>query len=228
MINYELLKNSYSGITDELCDKFDTYAKLLVEWNEKINLTAITDADEIAIKHFADSLYMQKYVPSGASVIDVGTGAGFPGVPLAIFRNDVEVTLLDALQKRLNFLDTVLDSVGVSAKLVHGRAEDMSHDAEYREQFDIATARAVAPLNVLCEYCLPYVKVGGCFVAMKGSKDETADAMNAIKELGGEIIEQISYKLANDDDRMMIVIKKISQTPTKYPRKQKKITQKPL
>lgn len=230
MINKNLLKQHCSYLTDEQLEQFDTYARLLVEWNEKMNLTAITEPDEIVIKHFVDSLEFLNYtqLPQNASVIDVGTGAGFPSVPLLIARPDIEPTLMDALNKRLNFLDAVLKETGLSAELVHSRAEELGKDNAYRERFDIATARAVAPMNVLSEYCLPFVKLGGEFVALKGSNDDVSPAENAIKTLGGEIKSTFSYKLPNGDDRSIAVVKKISQTSTKYPRNNKKISTKPL
>lgn len=234
MINKELLKE-YSESLDVFLDEkalesFDKYASLLVETNKVMNLTAITEPDEIVIKHFIDSLEILKYVniSEGASIIDIGTGAGFPGVPLLIAKNDIRLTLLDSLSKRLNFLSSVLEECNLSAELVHARAEDGGRDGNLRETFDFATARAVAPLNVLAEYCLPFVKVGGYFAALKGSGEETESAKNAASLLGGEITDTVSYKLPNSDPRSIVIIKKISQTPTAYPRKPKKIAASPL
>lgn len=234
MINKELLKEyaqSFGVNLDEnALECFDKYAEILVETNKVMNLTAITEPDEIVIKHFTDSLAFLKYVSlgDGASVVDVGTGAGFPGVPLLIANNNIRLTLLDALSKRLSFLETVLESCNLSAELVHARAEDAGHDGKLRETFDFATARAVAPLNVLAEYCLPLVKTGGYFAALKGSEDETESSKNAVSLLGGEIEDIVSYKLPNGDPRSIVIIKKISQTPTQYPRKPKKIASSPL
>ena len=234
MINKELLQRYSAKFGVELDEKalnnFDNYAQLLVETNKVMNLTAITEPDEIVIKHFIDSLATLKYVdiPEGASMIDVGTGAGFPGVPLLIARNDIKLTLLDSLNKRIGFLESVVDSCNLSAEFVHSRAEDAGREECFRETFDFATARAVAPLNILAEYCLPFVKVGGCFVALKGSEDETEDSKNAITLLGGGIEQNVSYKLPNGNPRTIVIIKKISQTPTKYPRKPKKIASSPL
>ena len=234
MINKELLiKHSAElgvNLDEKALNNFDKYAQLLVETNRVMNLTAITEPDEIVIKHFIDSLALLKYVdiPEGASMIDVGTGAGFPGVPLLIARNDIKLTLLDSLNKRIGFLEAVVEDCGLNAEFIHSRAEDAGKEDGFRETFDFATARAVAPLNILAEYCLPFVKIGGYFVALKGSEDETEASKNAITLLGGEIERNVSYKLPNGDPRTMVIIKKISQTPTKYPRKPKKIAVSPL
>ena len=217
-------------LTRELYQKFDKYAELLIEWNEKINLTAITDAQGISIKHFLDSLLMLNFfdIPENAKVIDVGTGAGFPGIPLKLYRNDIELTLLDSLNKRINFLDTVCDALEIDAEYIHARAEDGGRQADLREKFDVATARAVANLPVLCEYCLPYVKVGGVFAALKGPNEDIESAKTAISLLGGEILSINNYFIPNGDPRMLILIKKISQTPTKYPRNSGQISKKSL
>lgn len=211
-------------------DRFDTYAELLVEWNGKMNLTAITEPEEIEVKHFLDCLMLPKYfdLKNKKTVIDVGAGAGFPSVPLLIYNPDLCLTMMDAINKRLTFLDTAIHAIGLEANLVHARAEDSGQDKNYREMFDLATARAVAPMNVLAEYCLPFVKVGGYFVALKGSNDDTEQAKDAIATLGGEVVSNVSYKLNGTEPRSIVVVKKISQTPTQFPRKAKKISAKPL
>ena len=211
-------------------DRFDTYAELLVEWNGKMNLTAITEPEEIEVKHFLDCLMLPKYFDLGntKTVIDVGAGAGFPSVPLLIYNPDLCLTMMDAINKRLTFLDTAIHAIGLEANLVHARAEDSGQDKNYREMFDLATARAVAPMNVLAEYCLPFVKVGGYFVALKGSNDDSEQAKDAIATLGGEVVSNVSYKLNGTEPRSIVVVKKISQTPTQFPRKAKKISAKPL
>ena len=211
-------------------DRFDTYAELLVEWNGKMNLTAITEPEEIEVKHFLVCLMLPKYFDLGntKTVIDVGAGAGFPSVPLLIYNPDLCLTMMDAINKRLTFLDTAIHAIGLEANLVHARAEDSGQDKNYREMFDLATARAVAPMNVLAEYCLPFVKVGGYFVALKGSNDDTEQAKDAIATLGGEVVSNVSYKLNGTEPRSIVVVKKISQTPTQFPRKAKKISAKPL
>ena len=211
-------------------DRFDTFAELLVEWNGKMNLTAITEPEEIEVKHFLDCLMLAKYfdLSDTKTVIDVGTGAGFPSVPLLIYNPDLCLTMMDAINKRLTFLDTAVHAIGLEANLVHARAEDSGQDKNYREMFDLATARAVAPMNVLAEYCLPFVKVGGYFVALKGSNDDTEQAKEAIATLGGEVVSNVSYKLNGTEPRSIVVVKKISQTPTQFPRKAKKISAKPL
>ncbi|WP_178668088.1 16S rRNA (guanine(527)-N(7))-methyltransferase RsmG [uncultured Eubacterium sp.] len=211
-------------------DRFDTFAELLVEWNGKMNLTAITEPEEIEVKHFLDCLMLPKYfdLSNTKTVIDVGAGAGFPSVPLLIYNPDLCLTMMDAINKRLTFLDTAVHAIGLEANLVHARAEDSGQDKNYREMFDLATARAVAPMNVLAEYCLPFVKVGGYFVALKGSNDDTEQAKEAIATLGGEVVSNVSYKLNGTEPRSIVVVKKISQTPTQFPRKAKKISAKPL
>lgn len=211
-------------------DRFDTYAELLVEWNGKMNLTAITEPEEIEVKHFLDCLMLPKYfdLSNTKTVIDVGAGAGFPSVPLLIYNPDLCLTMMDAINKRLTFLDTAIHAIELEANLVHARAEDSGQDKNYREMFDLATARAVAPMNVLAEYCLPFVKVGGYFVALKGSNDDTEQAKDAIATLGGEVVSNVSYKLNGTEPRSIVVVKKISQTPTQFPRKAKKISAKPL
>lgn len=234
MINKELLKNTAGEIGIELSDlqlkQFDKYAELLVDWNTKMNLTGITEPNEIVIKHFVDCLYIFKYTdfPENASVIDVGTGAGFPGIVMLIARPDLQLVLLDSLQKRLNFLQAVLDELKLNATLVHARCEYAGKKVEYRERFDFAVARAVAPLNILCEYCLPFVKQNGLFVSMKGAKDERAIANNACSLLGAELENNFSYKLAEENSRNIVHYKKISQTATKYPRNSAKISKQPL
>lgn len=208
------------------------YSELLIEWNEKINLTALTAPEDIALKHFADSLLLLRYIDieNGARVIDVGTGAGFPGVVLKIARPDISLTLLDSLNKRLTFLDIVCSELGLSGvELIHSRAEDGSR-TKLRDSFDIAVSRAVASLNTLCEYDMPYVKVGGRFIAMKGkgADEELDSAQNAIITLGGEMQAKHDFILGEAGERSIIEIKKIAPTPDTYPRKSKAIKNKPL
>lgn len=213
-------------------ERLNLYGNLLLEWNEKINLTAITEPEEVVVKHFYDCLLFLKNVdlPTGASVIDVGTGAGFPGVVLKIARPDIKLTLLDSLNKRINFLNEVLKALNLEAETIHARAEEGGQNKLLREKFDFATARAVARLNVLSEYCMPFVKVGGHFVALKGpaAKQEAEEAQKAISLLGGEKPKIICENLTEDEQRCFCIIKKISQTPTKYPRNSAKISKQPL
>lgn len=234
MIDYELLKTEAEKIGVPLdnyaLDRFDLFAEQLVKWNTHVNLTAITEPEEIVRKHFLDCLYILKYIviPPEAQVIDVGCGAGFPGMPLLFAQPNIQVTFVDSLHKRLGFIKEVLRASGLCAERVHERAELLGRDAEYRDAFDYATARAVAPLNVLCEYCMPLVKPGGLFIAMKGSEDESEAALHAIAELGGKLEDNVSFELPTGEKRHIVVIRKISQTPTKYPRRTKKITAFPL
>ena len=216
------------SLSKEQGEKLLKLYDFLVEYNEKVNLTAITEFEEVVIKHFVDSIlpFSKLRIDKGASFIDVGTGAGFPSIPLLIYRPDLEGTLLEALNKRCVFLEAACELVGVKAKVIHGRAEDYAKDK--REQFDIATARAVAAMPVLCEYCLPYVKTGGRFVALKSVNENSDESENAIKILGGKTEQILDYEITNGDSRRLFVIKKISQTPTKYPRNPSMIKKKPL
>ena len=212
--------------------QFYNYMNLLIEWNKKINLTAITEPDEIILKHFVDSLTISRYISDGTKVVDVGTGAGFPGIPLKIVRQDVDITLLDSLQKRINFLDEVINELNLEKiTTVHSRVEDFGKDKKYREKFDIATSRAVANLSTLSEYLLPLVKVGGKVISMKGSliQEELENSKNAIKILGGQIEKVDEFDLPNSDiSRNIVLIDKIKNTPNRYPRKAGEPSKKPL
>ena len=219
-------------LNDHAIDQLCVYNELLVERNKVMNLTALTEPGDVALKHFADSLMLLQYVdiPEGASLIDVGTGAGFPGLVLKIARPDLKLTLLDSLNKRLDFLREVCEALSLEGvEFVHARAEDGSRTA-LRESFDFAVSRAVASLNVLCEYDMPYVKIGGSFIAMKGKDSliELKDAQNAIELLGGRMKEHYEFHLADAGERAIIVIEKTAPTPDKYPRKSKQVKTKPL
>lgn len=216
----------------EQAQAFQTYMELLLEWNEKINLTAITQPEEIAEKHFIDSLTLLTHFSfkEGAKVLDVGTGAGFPGIPLAIMRPDLQVTLLDSLNKRLVFLGHVCETLGVRAQRVHKRAEEAGLDPKLRESFDVVTARAVAPLHVLSEYCLPLVKMKGCFIAMKGpgAGEELEEAGYALRLLGGSDVTVESFALPEGEERSLVIAQKKQFTPKGYPRHGGTITKHPL
>ncbi len=206
---------------------FALYCGLLQEWNQKMNLTAITDDEGIAVKHFADSVLplTLREIPAGARVIDVGTGAGFPSVPMKLVRGDLELTLLDSLRKRLDFLRALCAGLGIEAALVHARAEDAGRAAAHRERYDLATSRAVAGLELLAEYCLPLLRVGGTFLALKGSsgREEAEAGEQAVALCGGAIREVIDYALPNGDPRTLVVVEKVRPTPAKYPRTSQKI-----
>lgn len=212
-------------------DKADKLLKLyefLVEYNQNVNLTAITDFEEVVVKHFIDSVlpFSMIDIKENSSFIDVGTGAGFPSIPLMIVRPDLKGTLLEALNKRCVFLEKACKLTGVDAKVVHGRAEDYAK--EKREAFDFATARAVAAMPVLCEYCIPYVKTGGRFIALKSVNEDETQCEKAVNVLGGKIAEIKDYTITNGDSRRLFIIDKVSQTPTKYPRNPSMIKKKPL
>ena len=231
--NFELSCDEFKkynlDLSQEKYDKFYKYAEFLVEYNKNVNLTAITEPREVLIKHFIDSSLILSYIeiPENSSIIDVGTGAGFPSVPLKIMRPDLKITLLDSLAKRIVFLQKLCELIEADAEFIHGRAEDIAKMSEYREKFDFSCARAVANLSVLSEYCIPFVKVGGTFISMKGPNENPLDSESAVNILGGKIYEIHSYSLENDS-RNIIEIKKISQTPTKYPRNSSQIKKKSL
>lgn len=210
------------NLDDNMIERFMIYKNLLQEWNEKINLTAIVEDEKIIIKHFIDSLTIEKYIPRNARIIDVGTGAGFPGIPIKIVREDVSVTLLDSLNKRIKFLDEIIDKCRLTNIFtIHGRAEDVAHDKKYREKFDISVARAVANIPTLSELCSPFVKVGGTFICMKAdASEEIENAQNAIKILGLKEEKIDRFKLIKvEADRTIILYKKDLNTSEKYPRK---------
>ena len=219
----EKLSKKCPELIEEMQQQFEDYMKLLLEWNEKINLTAITEEDEIILKHFVDSLTISKYIKEGNSIVDVGTGAGFPGIPLKIARKDLKITLVDSLNKRILFLNEVIEKLGLGdIETLHFRAEEFGQNKKYRESFDIATSRAVANLSTLVEYLLPLVKVGGICVCMKGSeiKEELENSKKAIEILGGEVDQVEEFYLPGTDiKRSIVIVKKISYTPKKYPRK---------
>lgn len=219
------------SLPDGCADKLITYAELLKEWNEKINLTAITDDEGIAVKHFLDSLTAITTGYVSGKVIDVGTGAGFPGIVLGLAKEDISLTLLDSLNKRINFLREVCDKTGLEAEFIHSRAEDGAHRAELREAFDTVTARAVANMTVLAELCLPYLKVGGYFLALKGpmAEDELNSAKRTISILGGDVEKVVEVSVPFSDlSHKIIVIKKVKKTPMKYPRKPGFISKNPI
>ncbi len=220
------------SLSAEQLAAFGQYAALLVDWNQRMNLTAITEPKEIAVKHFLDSMMLLRYadIPQGGRLIDVGTGAGFPAVPVKLLREDLQVTLLDSLNKRITFLQAVSDTLGQNNVCIHARAEEGGRSPKLREQFDCATARAVASLRVLAEYCLPYVKVGGIFAALKGPdiEAELAEAKPAIKALGGKIEAVEEYALPGEQGRTILLVRKISQISTKYPRHSTKIAKDPI
>lgn len=238
MTNADILKKGIEDIglkcSDETIDKFSKYREILVEWNQKMNLTGIEEEKEVYIKHFLDSVAAVKkgYIKDGMSIIDVGTGAGFPGLPLRICLENSKVTLLDSLNKRINFLSEVCTNINIDdIELIHGRAEDFGKDEKYREQYDIATARAVAGLPILMEFCVPFIKVGGYFVCLKGPNADTEleESRKAMEVLGLEFVEKIDVELPEIELKHNIVVfKKVNSTPAKYPRKAGKPVKTPI
>lgn len=235
MISKELLKSSCESlgisITDEAVDRFDKYAEMLVDYNEKVNLTAITAPDDIVIKHFADSLCLMKFCElHGKKIIDVGTGAGFPGAALLCAEPDFDITMIDSVNKKLDFIRFLLKELGLQGNVITIRAEDAAKKPEFREKFDIVTSRAVASLNVLAEYSVPLVKVGGLFAPLKAvlSAEEDQRGCGAVANLGARVTYKHRYTIPDGSEREIIIAKKISQTPTKYPRAFAQISKKPL
>lgn len=218
-------------LTEEQINRFNIYCNMLIEWNSKMNLTAIKEPTEIAVKHFVDSCSVLNYVKikKNAKVIDIGTGAGFPGIPLKILREDLDITLLDSLNKRLVFLNEVAKELNLELNTVHSRAEDLGRQENHREQYDIAISRAVAPLNVLSEYSIPFVRKGGKFISMKGPnvQSEIDEAKKGIRILGGKCNNVVQFSIG-DNSRSIVIVDKLNPTPYTYPRHGSKISKKPL
>lgn len=220
------------SITDEQIKKLDAFAGMVIEKNKVMNLTAITDPEGFAVKHFADSVSLNAVYDfkKDTKVIDIGTGAGFPGVPMLITNPDIKLTMLDSTAKRLAFISESLEELQLEAEVLHSRAEECGKAKGYRESYDLAVSRAVASLNVLAEYCLPFVKVGGLFIAMKSAKadEEIANAKNALEILGGKVEEVKSFTLSDAAERNLVIIRKVKPTPPKYPRVSAQIAKKQL
>lgn len=217
-------------LTEVQVKQLETLTDFMLEYNKNVNLTRITEPNEVIEKHYIDSILPLTMVdvPRGTLCADIGTGAGFPSLPMKIYRPDLEFTLIDSLGKRITYLDLACEKLGISCRTIHARSEEAAKKPELRDSFGFVTARAVAALNVLCEYCLPYVKKGGIFAALKGSEDETKLAENAIKKLSGEITDVKNYKLPSGDARQLVIIKKFSDTPPQYPRAGGVIAKRPL
>lgn len=228
----QILSKEKFNLSERQISQLDIYYDLLIQKNKVMNLTAITDAEGVAIKHFYDSLTPLIYssIDEGSTVVDVGTGAGFPSIPLLIARPDLKLTMMDSLNKRLLFLVEVCEQLDIDANIVHSRAEDAGNNKLYREKFDYAISRAVATLPVLCEYCLPLVKLSGKFIAMKGSNADSELNLsgNAINQLGGEIEDVKKFELPTGEARALIIIRKNARTPSKFPRHGSKISKESL
>lgn len=224
------INNLHTMLTDTFKSRFDMFKELLKEHNKMYNLTSVCDDEGIYFKHFLDSIAGEEYFKEGASVVEIGSGGGFPSIPLKIIRSDLKFTLVESTGKKCNYLNAVVDKLELSGvKVLNIRAEDGAHNKALREKFDVCCARAVARLNTLSEYCLPYVKVGGRFIAYKGDCDEEIEeALSAVKILGGEVEKVVRYELENCGKRTLVIVKKISPTPLKYPRGQGKERKQPL
>lgn len=217
-------------LTAEQAARLSVLAEFMLAYNKNVNLTRITAPKEIAEKHYLDSILplTMANVPRGTKCADVGTGAGFPALPMMIYRPDLIFMLIDSLGKRITYLELACGRLGIAAELLHARGEEAAREPKLRESFGFVTARAVAALNILCEYCLPFVAVGGTFAALKGADDETDRAAKAIEALGGEIEKIEKYSLPSGDRRSLVLIKKKKPTPSRYPRAGGVITKKPL
>lgn len=218
-------------INEDMLNKFYNYMNGIIEWNDKVNVTAITDEKMFIVKHFIDSLTVNSIVENKNSMIDIGTGAGFPGIPLKILNPNLKVTLIDSVNKKLNVIKDLSEKIKLeNIEIIHTRAEDLANNLQYREKYDIATTRAVSNFSTIVEYMLPFVKIGGYAVCMKGPnyKDELEEAKNAIKILGGEVFEIKELKVSEELERNIIIIKKIKETPKKYPRGQGKPLKEPI
>lgn len=232
MSDFEYLIEAFGAagieIDAEKAKKLAELSEFMVEYNKNVNLTAITDFKDIVEKHFIDSIlpFVSLKIAENSSFIDVGTGAGFPSLPLLIWRDDLKGTLCDSLQKRCVYLEKACEKLGIKAEIVHARAEELGR--ERREKYDFATARAVSAMPVLTEFCLPFVRKDGLFIALKSVNEDAKSAENAIKMLGGSLEEVRDYALPSGDKRRIMIVKKISQTPTKYPRSFANISKKPL
>ena len=222
---YQTLAEQGFELTDQQKDQFQRYFQLLVEWNEKINLTAITAEDEVYLKHFYDSLapILQGHLKNEPiALLDIGAGAGFPSLPMKILFPQLEVTIIDSLNKRIQFLHLLAEELGLKGvHFYHGRAEDFAQDKHFRAQFDLVTARAVARIQVLSELTIPFLKVGGRLIALKASsaEDEVKQAKNALNLLFAKVLENVDYQLPNGDPRTLTIVEKKKETPNKYPRK---------
>ena len=229
-IEYVIARFSEASIiiSREQAEKYVRLFDFMIEYNKNVNLTAITEFEEVVIKHFVDSVmpFTMLDIPSGASFIDVGTGAGFPSLPLLIYRSDLRGTLCDSLNKRCVYLEKACTELDIKAEVIHARSEELGRIQ--REKYDFSTARAVAAMPVLSEYCIPFVKVGGSFIALKSINEDITAANNAVSLLGGEKMTVRDYKLPNGDDRRLVITKKVRNTPTKYPRNSGNISKKPL
>lgn len=218
----KIFKNANFELNCQKIDDFSLFFDILIAENEKINLTRIIEKEDVVKKHFLDSVFSEKFIKNNSKIIDIGAGAGFPSIPLKIVRPDLKFTLVDSVNKKINFLSLVIEKLNLeNMEALHVRCEDLAQKNEYRENFDVCVSRAVAELNILCEYCLPFVKVGGIFIAYKTENisEELKRAERSIKILGGKVKEIFIYDLDNERKNSLIIIEKVERTPKQYPRR---------
>lgn len=218
----KIFKNANFELNCQKIDDFSLFFDILITENEKINLTRIIEKEDVVKKHFLDSIFLEKFIKNNSKIIDIGAGAGFPSIPLKILRPDLKFTLVDSVNKKINFLNLAIEKLNLeNMEALHVRCEDLAQKNEYRENFDVCVSRAVAELNILCEYCLPFVKVGGIFIAYKTENisEELKRAEKSIKILGGKVKEIFIYDLDNERKNSLIIIEKVERTPKQYPRR---------
>ena len=226
----EAVKNNIK-VEEEHIEKFYLYMKGILEWNDKINVTAITDEKMFIVKHFVDSLTVNRFVEDAESIIDIGTGAGFPGIPLKILNEEKKIVLIDSINKKLNVIRDVSEKIGLSnLEIIHTRAEDLANNTSYREMFDIATTRAVSNLSTIAEYMLPFIKIGGKAICMKGPnyEDELENSKKAISILGGKVEDIKTIKVDDELERTIVIIRKVKNTPQNFPRGKGKPLKEPI
>lgn len=226
---FDIINENLVKLSEKQLKNLETFKETLINYNEKVNLTSITEDLDFEIKHIYDSLKGEKYFKKNSKCIEIGSGGGFPSIPIMILREDLSFTLVESVNKKCIFLKEIIDKLNLNAKVINIRCEELAKNSQFRESFDVVTARAVAKLNTLSEYCIPFLKKGGKFIAYKGEIDELSESLNAINVLGGKLVDKEEYSLPLDKgNRKIYIIEKIKETPIKYPRGNGKERSKPL